>query len=210
MNIEYHRWWSPHLGHDMELKIYGHDGKAVLVFPSAGGKFYEYEDFDMVEACRPFIETGKIVHCLQELFIGLEFVRAPGHEAKTPRCEFARKRLGVPQELLLVVPEARRERFPQRHGLRRDHVHQRPALHAGEDLRVDLRAVLRARQYDPAPRAAHGLVRGRGDDVADRHRVRVELRRDGPGDVRDVRHEHRAGLPGDPAELVEVYRARVG
>jgi len=60
MNIEYHRWWSPHLGHDMELKVYGHDGKAVLVFPSAGGKFYEYEDFDMVEACRLFIDTGKI------------------------------------------------------------------------------------------------------------------------------------------------------
>ena len=60
MNVEYHRWWSPHLGHDMELKVYGHDGKAVLVFPSAGGKFYEYEDFDMVEACRLFIDTGKI------------------------------------------------------------------------------------------------------------------------------------------------------
>ncbi|GAK60431.1 putative esterase [Candidatus Vecturithrix granuli] len=60
MNIEYHRWWSPHLGHDMELKVYGHDGKAVVVFPSAAGRFYDYEDFDMVEACRPFIDTGKI------------------------------------------------------------------------------------------------------------------------------------------------------
>jgi len=60
MNIEYHRWYSPHLGHDLELKIYGHDGKAVLVFPSACGRFYEYEDFDMIEACRPFIEAGKI------------------------------------------------------------------------------------------------------------------------------------------------------
>jgi esterase/lipase superfamily enzyme len=44
----------------MELKVYGHDGKAILVFPSAGGKFYEYEDFDMVEACQPFIDTGRI------------------------------------------------------------------------------------------------------------------------------------------------------
>ncbi len=60
MNIEYHRWWSPHLGHDMELKVYGHDGKAIVVFPSAAGRFYDYEDFDMVEACRPFIDTGNI------------------------------------------------------------------------------------------------------------------------------------------------------
>ncbi|MBD3308991.1 transposase [candidate division KSB3 bacterium] len=60
MNIEYHRWWSPHLGHDMELKVYGHDGKAVLVFPTAAGRFYDYEDFDMVEACRPFLDTGAI------------------------------------------------------------------------------------------------------------------------------------------------------
>ena len=35
-------------------------GKAVVVFPTSGGRFYQYEDFGMVEACRPFIEEGKI------------------------------------------------------------------------------------------------------------------------------------------------------
>lgn len=45
---------------DMELKTYGQAGKPVLVFPSSGGRFYEYEDFGMVEACRPYIEQGKI------------------------------------------------------------------------------------------------------------------------------------------------------
>ena len=37
----------------MELKVYGHAGKPILVFPTQGGRFYEYEDFGMVEACRP-------------------------------------------------------------------------------------------------------------------------------------------------------------
>jgi len=60
MNVEYHRWWSRSLGQDMELKVYGHAGKPVVVFPCQGGRFYEYEDFGMVEACRPFIEGGAV------------------------------------------------------------------------------------------------------------------------------------------------------
>ena len=57
---QYHKWWSPALGQDMELKVYGHAGKPVLVFPSGGGRFYEYEDFGMVEACKPFLNSGRI------------------------------------------------------------------------------------------------------------------------------------------------------
>jgi esterase/lipase superfamily enzyme len=60
MKIEYHKWWSPNLGDDMELKVYGWYGKPVLVFPALGGRFYEYEDFRMVEAISGSIEAGKI------------------------------------------------------------------------------------------------------------------------------------------------------
>lgn len=60
MKIEYQKWWSSRLVQDMELKVYGHAGKPVVVFPSQGGRFYEYEDFGMVEANRDFIENGKI------------------------------------------------------------------------------------------------------------------------------------------------------
>jgi esterase/lipase superfamily enzyme len=60
MNIEYHKWWSAHLNQDMELKVYGHAGKPVLVFPTQGGRFFEYEDFGMVDVCRGFIDDGKI------------------------------------------------------------------------------------------------------------------------------------------------------
>ena len=60
MNIEYHKWWSPNLGHDMELKVYGYYGKPLLVFPAQGGRFYEYEDFKMIEAISGFIEGGKV------------------------------------------------------------------------------------------------------------------------------------------------------
>ncbi len=60
MNVEYHKWWSTHLSQDMELKVYGHAGKPVLVFPTQSGRFYEYEDFGMVDACRGYLEDGKI------------------------------------------------------------------------------------------------------------------------------------------------------
>lgn len=60
MNIEYDKRWSPSLHQEMELKIYGHAGKPIIVFPSSGGNFYEYEKFQMVEACRPFLRAGSI------------------------------------------------------------------------------------------------------------------------------------------------------
>lgn len=60
MNIEYHKWYSTHLGHDMEMKVYGWYGKPMLVFPAQGGRFYEFEDFRMIEAISDFIEGGKI------------------------------------------------------------------------------------------------------------------------------------------------------
>jgi len=60
MNIEYHKWWSDHLQQDMELKVYGHAGKPVMVFPCQGGRFYEWEDFRMIEAIHWFIDEGKI------------------------------------------------------------------------------------------------------------------------------------------------------
>ncbi len=60
MDIEYHRRQSRALGREVELKIYGHAGKPLVVFPSARGTFYQFEDFGMVEAVRPFIEAGQV------------------------------------------------------------------------------------------------------------------------------------------------------
>jgi len=39
MQIEYHKWFSPVLGHDMELKVYGYYGKPLLVFPRSRAAF---------------------------------------------------------------------------------------------------------------------------------------------------------------------------
>jgi esterase/lipase superfamily enzyme len=60
MIIEYHKWWSPSLNQDMELKVYGYYGKPVLVFPAQSGRFYDFENFGMIQAIAPFIEEGRI------------------------------------------------------------------------------------------------------------------------------------------------------
>lgn len=60
MHIEYHRWYSPALGHEMELKLYGHYGQPVMVFPAQNGRFYDFEGFGMIEACSELIEAGRV------------------------------------------------------------------------------------------------------------------------------------------------------
>ncbi|MBW6474010.1 MAG: hypothetical protein K0B14_12855 [Anaerolineaceae bacterium] len=60
MKIEYHQWWSPSLNQNMELKVYGHNGVPLLVFPSQSGRFYDFEDHGMIHAIYHFIENGRI------------------------------------------------------------------------------------------------------------------------------------------------------
>jgi esterase/lipase superfamily enzyme len=47
MHREYHKWWSPSLGRDMEMIVAGHAGARVLVFPTSKGRFFEWEDRGM-------------------------------------------------------------------------------------------------------------------------------------------------------------------
>lgn len=58
MKVEYDKNWSQHLHQEMELKIYGHSGKPVLVFPTQSGRFFDYENNGMIDAARWFIEEG--------------------------------------------------------------------------------------------------------------------------------------------------------
>lgn len=60
MHVEHHEYHSHHLNRPMPFKLYGHAGKPVVVFPSSGGRYYEYEDFQMIDAVRSFIDRGKI------------------------------------------------------------------------------------------------------------------------------------------------------
>ena len=56
MHREYHRWYSPSLGRDMELLVFGHAGRGSLVFPTSQGRFFEWEDRGMIGALGEHLE----------------------------------------------------------------------------------------------------------------------------------------------------------
>lgn len=65
MNIQYHKHFSSRLNRDMEYKTYepetmAEDCRSLLAFPSQDGRFYDYENFGMVEILRPWIDAGKL------------------------------------------------------------------------------------------------------------------------------------------------------
>jgi esterase/lipase superfamily enzyme len=57
---EYHKWHSISLGREMELLVFGHGGVPVIVFPTSGGRFFEFEDRGMVAALAGKIDAGQV------------------------------------------------------------------------------------------------------------------------------------------------------
>ena len=94
-------------------------------------------------------------------------VRAAGDEPVAAVRELLGKRLCVCHDLPLVGVEFRRERLLERDRLGGDDVHERAALHAGEDGLVDLLRVLLLAEDEPAPGSPQRLVGRR------RHKLRV-------------------------------------
>ena len=58
MHREHHRWYSPSLGRDMELLVFGHGGARTVVYPTSKGRFFEWEDRGMVGALAEQLERG--------------------------------------------------------------------------------------------------------------------------------------------------------
>lgn len=58
MNREYHKWFSPSIRKEIELLIFGHAGTPVLFFPTRSARFYDYENWKIVNAVQDKIEKG--------------------------------------------------------------------------------------------------------------------------------------------------------
>ncbi len=61
MEVRYFKEWSRELDRDMEFKVYGNRGKLCFAFPPQNGRFWDFENFGMVECMRPWIEEGRIM-----------------------------------------------------------------------------------------------------------------------------------------------------
>ncbi|WP_242695866.1 esterase family protein [Desertivirga brevis] len=58
MHREYHKWHSPSLDREMELLIFGHAGIPVLFFPTRCARFYDYENWQVLEGAKGKINDG--------------------------------------------------------------------------------------------------------------------------------------------------------
>ena len=59
MQTYYTKWYSPSIGKDMEIKVYGHAGRPVLFIPCQDGRFFDFESFHMTDVWAPWIESGQ-------------------------------------------------------------------------------------------------------------------------------------------------------
>jgi len=136
---------------------------------------------------------------------------AAADDAQAALGQRLRQHAGVGHHLHLVGLELGRQRLLEGHRLGRDHVHQRPALDAGEDGAVDLLGDgLVVGQHDAAARATQALVGGARHHVGVGHRVGIDAGGDEAGVMRDVDHEDGAHGLGHAGEAFEVDAQAVG
>ena len=70
----------------MELLVFGHAGAKVLVFPTREGRFYDYENWGLVDALRPSIDAGYIRHfCVDGIDSESLYCRTAPPPARTRR-----------------------------------------------------------------------------------------------------------------------------
>ena len=68
MHVEDHRWHSPNLGREMALRVYGHWGAPIIVFPCSRGRYFDYEGMGMIAAIAGFIDAGAVkLYCVDSI-----------------------------------------------------------------------------------------------------------------------------------------------
>ena len=55
---EYHKFYSKKLNRDMELLTFGHSGARVIVFPTSCGRFFDWENREMIACLQHHIDSG--------------------------------------------------------------------------------------------------------------------------------------------------------
>jgi esterase/lipase superfamily enzyme len=53
------KYYSHHLGRDIDMLVYGTWGYPVLLFPTTMGRYYQAKDMGLIESVRGMIESGK-------------------------------------------------------------------------------------------------------------------------------------------------------
>lgn len=60
MKGRHHSLWSPAIGANGSVVVYGHWGRPLLAFPSQQGPVWQYEERGMIDAVAGLIEAGRV------------------------------------------------------------------------------------------------------------------------------------------------------
>lgn len=70
MQREYAKWHSAALDKEIELLVFGHTGMPVLFFPTRTARFYDYENWRIIDALKDRINNGSLqVFCVDSVDI---------------------------------------------------------------------------------------------------------------------------------------------
>jgi len=112
MNVGYHKWWSRNLGQEMELKVYGHGGKPVLVFPARADGSSSTRISGWSAPAAPSIDSGAITLFTVDSVDGQSWLNDSAHPA-----ERARRHLDYDRYIVDEVAPFVRERNPHASGI---------------------------------------------------------------------------------------------
>lgn len=64
MKEEYIKYYSPSLGKETEMLVFGESGVPVILFPTSMGRFYQNKDFKLVDTVADKLNQGKVmIYC---------------------------------------------------------------------------------------------------------------------------------------------------
>jgi esterase/lipase superfamily enzyme len=65
LHEDYRRFYSHHLGLELEMLVIGDYGYPIIIFPTSNGRYYEAKDFKLVDSVRWFIDNKLIkLYCI--------------------------------------------------------------------------------------------------------------------------------------------------
>ncbi|MVT09244.1 alpha/beta hydrolase-fold protein [Chitinophaga tropicalis] len=64
MREEHYKWYSPHLGRDFEMLVFGEEGYPLILFPTSMGRHYEHRERGLINALQWFVDQQLIkIYC---------------------------------------------------------------------------------------------------------------------------------------------------
>lgn len=60
MTVNYYKEYSRALSRDMEYKVYGSSGRICFAIASQNGRFFDFENWGMIDTIRDYIEEGQL------------------------------------------------------------------------------------------------------------------------------------------------------